>query len=86
MKSLRPEPRKEPVVRLEGVAGEYAQFDFGEVRLELEDGRELRVQFFAGRLKYSRLMHVEVVPDQGSETVVHSLIACLVVFAGSPKE
>lgn len=86
VKSLRPEPRKEPVVRFEGVAGEYAQFDFGEVRLELADGRELRVQFFAGRLKYSRLMHVEIVADQGSETVVRSLIACLAIFGGSPKE
>jgi hypothetical protein len=39
VKSLRPEPWKEPVVRFEGVAGEYARFDFGEVRLELTDGR-----------------------------------------------
>jgi hypothetical protein len=30
-------------------------------------------------------MHVEIESDQWSETVVRSLIACLVVFGGSPK-
>ena len=66
--------------------GPRRQFDFGEVRLELADGRELRVQFFAVRLKDSRYVHVELVADQGSETMVRSLISCLVAFGGSPKE
>jgi len=30
VKRLRPERRKEPVVRFDGLPGEYAQFDFGE--------------------------------------------------------
>ena len=30
VKKLRPKPRKEPIVRFEGLPGEYAQFDFGE--------------------------------------------------------
>lgn len=86
VKALRPQPRKEPVVRFEGVPGEYAQFDFGEVEVELVDGRKARVQFFAARLKYSRYMYVEIVADQCAETVVRSLIGSLVLFDGSPKE
>ena len=42
--------------------------------------------FFAGRLKCSRMMHVEIVPNERSEALIRALIACLVVFGGSPKE
>lgn len=86
VKSLRPTPRKEPVVRFEGLPGEYAQFDFGEVEIDFVGIGRQRVQFFAGRLKYSRFMHVVVVPDQSAETLVRALIACLVAFGGSTKE
>jgi transposase len=85
VKELRPEPLQEPVVRFEGLPGEYAQFDFGECEVELAAG-VVRVQFFAGRLKFSRFMHVEVVPDQRAETLVRSLLVCLAAFGGSPKE
>ena len=86
VKRLRPAPKKEPVVRFEGLPGEYAQFDFGEAKIKYSDGRREKVVFFAGRLKYSRFMHVVLVPNQRSEIVVRSLIACLVAFGGSPKE
>lgn len=86
VKTLRPAARKEPIVRFEGVPGEYGQFDFGEVEVTFVDGRKSRIQFFAARLKYSRVMHVEIVGNQGSETVVRSLIASLAAFGGSPKE
>jgi len=83
VKSLRPVPRKDPLVLYDGLPGEYAQFDFGEAYIDFEKGGRRRVQFFAGRLKYSRYMHVEIVPDQCSETVARSLVACLVAFGGS---
>lgn len=86
VKKLRPIPTKEPVVRFEGMAGEYAQFDFGEVKVTYADGTRAKLIFFAGRLKYSRYMHVVLVPDQTAETVVRSVIACLEAFGGSPKE
>src|SRR5690606_34669363 len=57
VKRLRPAPVVEPVVRFEGLPGEYAQFDFGEARITYEDGVEDKIVFFAGRLKYSRFMH-----------------------------
>ncbi len=86
VKGLRPSPKVEPVVRFEGLPGEYAQFDFGEVWVKLDGERREKVLFFAGRLKYSRFMHVVLVPNQNSETVVRSLIECLAAFGGSPKE
>ncbi|MCC6312142.1 MAG: IS21 family transposase, partial [Trueperaceae bacterium] len=86
VKRLRPSPKVEPVVRFDGLPGEYAQFDFGEVWVKLDGERREKIVFFAGRLKHSRFMHVVVVPNQNSETVVRSLIECLTAFGGSPKE
>jgi transposase len=86
VKRLRPPPTKEPVVRFEGLPGEYAQFDFGKCWVRFADGHEEKVIFFAGRLKYSRFMHVVLVPNEQSETLVRALIECLVAFGGSPKE
>src|SRR5438876_9535193 len=45
-------------VRFEGVAGEFAQFDFGEVSVRLPEGKRRTVHFAAYRLKYSRWIHV----------------------------
>lgn len=86
VKRLRPKPRQEPIVRFEGLPGEYTQFDFGECEVEFTATGKQRVQFFAARLKYSRFMHVVLVPDQTAETLARSLIACLVAFGGSTKE
>jgi transposase len=86
VKELRPTPRKEPVVLFEGLPGEYAQFDFGECEVHFTATGKERVQFFGGRLKFSRFMHVELVPNQQAETLVRSLLGCLVAFGGSPKE
>jgi transposase len=64
-----------PMVRFEGVAGEFAQFDFGEVSVRLADGMRRVVHFAAYRLKYSRWMHVTLVPNQRIEALVRSLLA-----------
>jgi transposase len=74
----------EPVVRFEGVAGEYAQFDFGERRQRFANGVSRKVVVFVGRLKYSRHVHVEVVPDQKAETLVRAVVACLEAWGCVP--
>jgi transposase len=86
VKELRPKLRKEPIVRFDGLPGEYAQFDFGQVEITFTATGPQRVHFFAGRLKYSRYMHVVLVPDETSETVARSLLLCLAAFGGSTKE
>ena len=73
-----------PLVRFEGVPGEFSQHDFGEVDVEYLDGTEQRVRFFASRLKYSRAMQVSLVPDQTVESLVRSLATHLVAWGGAP--
>ena len=88
VKGLRPPPTPiDPVVRFEGLPGEFAQFDFGEVRVDFADGvMQEKVTFFVGRLKYSRLLHVEVTPDQKAERLARATVACMNVFGGAPKQ
>ncbi len=74
----------ELLVRFEGVAGEFAQFDFGEVSVRLVDGARRVVHFAAYRLKYSRWMHVALVPDERVEALIRSLLAGFASGGGVP--
>lgn len=80
---LRPKDQK-PVVRFEGLAGEFSQHDFGQVDVRFVDGSERRVHFFASRLKYSRTVAVSLVPDERSETLVRALVRHFASFGGLP--
>ncbi|MGH7645350.1 MAG: IS21 family transposase [Gemmatimonadales bacterium] len=72
------------LVRFEGVAGEFAQFDFGEVSVRLTDDTRRVVHFAAYRLKYSRWVHVVLVPDERVEALVRSLLASFAGAGGVP--
>ena len=74
----------EIMVRFEGVAGEFAQYDFGQIDVRLTDGARRRVHFAAYRLKYSRWMHVVLVPDERVESLVRSLLASFAASGGVP--
>lgn len=63
------------MVRFEGVAGEFAQFDFGVADVRLLDGRAKRIHFAAYRLKHSRWVWVVVVTDERVESLVRALLA-----------
>lgn len=80
---LRP-PRAAPVVRFEGLPGEFSQHDFGEVDVTYVDGRKQRVHFFASRLKYSRFAVVTLVDNERVETIVRCLARDFVTFGGLP--
>ena len=71
-------------VRFEGVAGEFAQFDFGEVSVRLTDGSRRTVHFAAYRLKYSRWMHVVLVPNERVEALIRSLLDSFEASGGVP--
>jgi len=62
--SLRPKLAK-PLVRFEGLPGEFSQHDFGQVKVEFLNGTCQQIHFFASRLKYSRCMRVSS-PEQYS--------------------
>jgi transposase len=81
--SLRPKLIK-PLVRFEGLPGEFSQHDFGEVVVQFLDGRRQRMHFFASRLKYSRVMRVSLVKDQTVETLVRTLAEHLASWGGRP--
>ena len=71
-------------VRFEGVAGEFAQFDFGEVSVRLPDDKRRTVHFAAYRLKYSRWMHVVLVPNEQVEALIRSLLDSFGASGGVP--
>lgn len=72
------------MVRFEGVAGEFAQFDFGQVDVRLLDGRKKRIHFAAYRLKFSRWVWVVIVPDERIESLIRALLLCFEHAGGVP--
>jgi transposase len=83
VRRLRPTPTI-PVVRFEGVPGEFSQHDFGQVDVRYTDGRTERVHFFASRLKWSRAVDVRLVPNEREEALVRALLRALEAFGGVP--
>ena len=83
--SLRPKLSK-PLIRFEGLAGEFSQHDFGQVEVEFVDGSSRRVHFFASRLKYSRSMCVSLVEDEAVESLVRTLDEHLASWGGAPLQ
>jgi transposase len=83
VRELRPKPTS-PLVRFEGVAGEFSQHDFGQVEVRYADGTHERVHFFVSRLKYSRWVDVRLVENEGVESLVRSLLAGFASFGGVP--
>jgi len=81
--SLRPKPVK-PLVRFEGLPGEFSQHDFGQVEVEFRNGASQRVHFFASRLKYSRWVRVSLVADEAVESLVRTLAEHLASWGGRP--
>jgi len=81
--SLRPKPAK-PLVRFEGLPGEFSQHDFGEVDVQFVNGTQQRIHFFASRLKYSRWVRVSLVQDEKVETLVRTLAEHLASWGGRP--
>jgi transposase len=75
---------RELMVRFEGVAGEFAQFDFGQVDIRLPEGRTRRIHFAAYRLKYSRWTWVTVVPDERAESLIRALLGSFEASGGVP--
>ena len=74
----------ELLVRFEGLAGEFAQFDFGEVSVAVVEGPRRVVHFAAYRLKYSRWIHVVLVPNERVEALIRSLLAGFEASSGVP--
>jgi len=81
--SVRPTVAR-PMVRFEGLPGEFTQHDFGHVDVRFLDGTKRRVHFFASRLKYSRVAQVTLVEDERVESLVRTLVAHFEAMGGVP--
>lgn len=81
--ALRPHPVT-PLVRFEGLPGEFSQHDFGQVDVAYADGTKERLHFFASRLKYSRWVDVRLVANEQVEALVRSLLVAFAAWDGVP--
>lgn len=72
------------MVRFEGVAGEFAQFDFGQVQVRYLSGETQKLHFACYRLKYSRWVYVEITPNEQVEPLCRSLLHAFEKSGGVP--
>ena len=84
VRRIRPKPIPVPIVRFEGLPGEFSQHDFGQRRVRFADGQIRVIRFFASRLKYSRFIDVQIVDNEQQETVVRCLLRAFEHFGGVP--
>jgi len=84
VRSVRPTKAQAPEVRFEGVPGEFSQHDFGSVKVTYADGSREKIHFFASRLKYSRWIHVTIVPNEKVEPLIRALLRAFESFNGVP--
>ena len=84
VKSVRGPALSRVMVRFEGLAGEFAQFDFGTVRVRYLSGEVETLHFAGYRLKYSRWVYIEVVPSQQVEPWCRVLVRAFESSGGVP--
>lgn len=84
IRGIRPPEDRRPLVRFEGLPGEFSQHDFGQVDVEFGNGTRRRVHFFASRLKYSRWAQVSLVGDERVESLVRALVEHFAAMGGIP--
>jgi hypothetical protein len=81
--AIRPRP-VQPLVRFEGVPGEFSQHDFGQVAVRFLGGRVQRVHFLTSRLRYSRWAEVTLMPNEQAETLARTLVRHFAAMGGVP--
>jgi transposase len=72
-----------PVLRFEGLPGEYVQGDWGEARVRL-GGEPVKRVFLAGRLKYSRVVGVRWRTQMDLETLLRAMLEIVAAWGGVP--
>ena len=79
-----PAPHPPPIVRFEGLPGEFTTVGFGHVRAGYGDGTAEFLPFCVAQLKSSRWVYVEVVENGHAESLVRALLASFDSFGGVP--
>ena len=78
-----PEAGAAPVIRFEGLPGEYAQWDWGEARVPL-GGTPVKRVFVASRLKYRRAIGVRWRTQMDLETLARTMLEIVEGWGGVP--
>ena len=73
-----------PMVRFEGLCEEFSQNDFGSIHVEYLGGSKEVLHLYAARLKWSRWVYVQLVPNEQEEALVRALISSFQSFGGVP--
>ena len=81
---LRPQQALRPLVRFEGLPGEFSQHDFGQVDVRFVNAAPRRVHFFASWLKYPRWAQVSLVEDERVESLLRALVERFDAMGGIP--
>ena len=74
-----------PMVRFEGLCGEFSQNDFGSIHVEYLDRSKEVLHFYAARLKWSRWVYVQLVQNEQEEALVGVPISSFQSSAASPS-
>jgi transposase len=82
----RPTPRREVYLRLETLAGEQAQIDWGHVGAIRVQGGVRPLYCFVLLLRYSRAMWAELVLEQTTTSLCRSLVRAAEYFGGVTRE
>jgi hypothetical protein len=78
-------PRKSrPLGHQEKIPGEVIRHGVGQADVRFQDGQLTTVNFLVSRLEYSRWTGVSVIPDQGIETLLRTLVGHLQLAGGVP--
>jgi transposase len=72
-----------PVIRFEGLPGEFVQWDWGEARVRL-GGAVVKRVFLAGRLKYSRVSAIRWRTQMDLETLLRAMLEIVEGWGGVP--
>ena len=81
VRTVRPQPEVQPIVRFETPAGHQGQVDFGEFRLPWGKRHALLVV-----LGYSRLLWLQFYKRQTMEVLIRGLETAFAFFGGVPAE
>lgn len=83
VRRLRPQPRRQPVLRFESGKGQQAQMDYATYELDFTEEGRRRVNLFSYVLGYSRRQYLRFVESQDFETTIREHVRAFQHLGGA---